>query len=208
MNYAKYTVSNTINLLNGDNIINTLRVTAQIWKTGIHFVIYHITIRWLTGLFTQQRRSKAQSRFPIWFTQINDFDGLQNVNRCCTGILIILGNRRVPRTILHEYNIYNILMQDRAHARRCIAGPPTSTGFVGSVQLVLTYRRHRCDGASTKFLKTAKAQAANVKSCSRQGVSHLFFCMPTLGVPPYGWRLVYSPQGACNKTRGHRGGDN
>jgi len=93
-------------------------------------------------------------------------------------------------------------MQNMERACRCIAGPPTSTGSVGNVQLVSTSRRHRHDGDHPQIPK-------NDKSASRQrqillpsgSFTPFVFGIPTLGVTPMVGNQANNLRVRVKKTR-------
>jgi len=110
------------------------------------------------------------------------------------------------------------MVQDRERAGRWIAGPPTSTGCVGSVQLIPTSRRHRQDEDHPQIPENDKGESHQRQilfpwekdlllprepHTVSQGSLTPVFQYASLGRPHHGWQLSYSPQGTWNKIRDH-----
>jgi len=125
-----------------------------------------------------------------------------------------------PRIKCTQRRIYTTeeMVQDRERAGRWIAGPPTSTGCVGSVQLIPTSRRHRQDEDHPQIPENDKGESHQRQilfpwekdlllprepHTVSQGSLTPVFQYASLGRPHHGWQLSYSPQGTWNKIRDH-----
>jgi len=94
-------------------------------------------------------------------------------------------------------------MQDRERVRRCIAGPPTSKGCVGSVQLVSTSRRQRCAGASTNSWKRERRKSPKSNPAPVRE-PHIVFSVCQPWASPLWLAIRLLAWGTWNKTLDHR----